>query len=319
LLLVSAMAAIVLGQTAPEPKLSCERQPFKKLCSATQSIPQFTLRYYLKDGMCCSYPWGYCPGDEISKETSIRTKAACEAVCVRGEPSGVAKGGGPIGGQGAGGAGQPGATPGAGTPGAGTPGAGTPGSQGGGGTPGTAAPVQKSCARLPYKSQCQITQSVAQFTLRWYVRDNMCCSYPWGYCPGDEIVKEAAIRTKEECEQTCLGKPGTPSVGGAQAGGAQAGGHTPAGPAPAGQTPAAQTPGTNAGVGGGVQAGQNANTNAYAGPATNAPVSNIPSQQPTTQSPAPVATAGPVAPVSTTSAWVTTTSQYRERREQNAV
>jgi hypothetical protein len=64
--------------------------------------------------------------------------------------------------------------------------------------------VQKTCDRLPFRSVCDLGNP-SQFTLRWYLKDGKCCSYPWGHCKGDDIVNEPAIRTKEECESLCLG------------------------------------------------------------------------------------------------------------------
>jgi hypothetical protein len=47
------------------------------------------------------------------------------------------------------------------------------------------AATTKTCARLPYKLRCGDTLNApyTQFTLRWYLGPSgMCCSYPWGYC-----------------------------------------------------------------------------------------------------------------------------------------
>lgn len=48
--------------------------------------------------------------------------------------------------------------------------------------------TKKSCERIPYKSTCR-TGRPSQFTLRWYVRDGMCCSYPYGHCKVSYVAK----------------------------------------------------------------------------------------------------------------------------------
>ena len=53
---------------------------------------------------------------------------------------------------------------------------------------------------------CPRTGMPSQFTLRWFVKAGMCCAYPFGYCHGDSVFEEAAIKTKLECEELCLGR-----------------------------------------------------------------------------------------------------------------
>ncbi|KAE9554337.1 hypothetical protein FO519_002447 [Halicephalobus sp. NKZ332] len=65
---------------------------------------------------------------------------------------------------------------------------------------------KKSCNRsLPYRAMCK-TGFPSQFTIRWFVKAGMCCSYPVGYCHGESVFEEETIKTKEECEELCLGK-----------------------------------------------------------------------------------------------------------------
>jgi len=185
------------GGGAGGPTLTCDRQPYLKTCE-TGAPSQFTLRFYKKDGKCCSYPAGYCKGEnDIAKQTSIRTKEDCEAICIRGEnpggaPGAVANAPGAVTSPG----GQQTAAPGGGSVVTVAP--------GGGGGPTTAAAL--SCTRVPFVATCQ-TGYKSQFALRWQVKDGKCCSYPYGYCKGeDDVAKESAIRTKEDCECHCLQK-----------------------------------------------------------------------------------------------------------------
>uniref|UniRef100_A0A915IR98 Uncharacterized protein n=1 Tax=Romanomermis culicivorax TaxID=13658 RepID=A0A915IR98_ROMCU len=63
-----------------------------------------------------------------------------------------------------------------------------------------------TCDKLPYKDQCATGRS-SQFTLRWFVMNGMCCSYPYSYCTDDDdTLTSAAIRTKRACEEICLNK-----------------------------------------------------------------------------------------------------------------
>uniref|UniRef100_A0AC34FDW5 BPTI/Kunitz inhibitor domain-containing protein n=1 Tax=Panagrolaimus sp. ES5 TaxID=591445 RepID=A0AC34FDW5_9BILA len=66
--------------------------------------------------------------------------------------------------------------------------------------------AMKSCMKiLPYRSMCP-SGMPSQFTLRWFVKAGMCCAYPFGYCHGELVFNEEAIKTKKECEELCLGK-----------------------------------------------------------------------------------------------------------------
>jgi len=80
---------------------SCTKIPFKKECS-TGFPSQLVLRWYLKDGKCCSYPFGHCKGeDDTLTNPGIRTKADCESICIKGDKSqpgaGPSPGGSPAG------------------------------------------------------------------------------------------------------------------------------------------------------------------------------------------------------------------------------
>src|SRR5262245_11078878 len=40
-------------------KKSCTRERFRAMCP-DRMPSQFTIRWFLKDGMCCAYAYGYC-------------------------------------------------------------------------------------------------------------------------------------------------------------------------------------------------------------------------------------------------------------------
>lgn len=44
----------------------------------------------------------------------------------------------------------------------------------------------------------------SQLTLRWFVYENQCITFPYGYCHGDRVTEEAFAKTKKECEHHCL-------------------------------------------------------------------------------------------------------------------
>ncbi|KAK0411866.1 hypothetical protein QR680_005886 [Steinernema hermaphroditum] len=68
-------------------KKACERfAPYRDTCPDTKLPSQFVLRWYAKNGKCCSYPYGYCHGETVSSENLIRTKEACEKHCINSEP-----------------------------------------------------------------------------------------------------------------------------------------------------------------------------------------------------------------------------------------
>ena len=41
---------------------SCKRQKFEAKCEGTKRT-QIVLRWFAKNGECCSYPYGFCPGE----------------------------------------------------------------------------------------------------------------------------------------------------------------------------------------------------------------------------------------------------------------
>uniref|UniRef100_A0A5S6QW48 BPTI/Kunitz inhibitor domain-containing protein n=1 Tax=Trichuris muris TaxID=70415 RepID=A0A5S6QW48_TRIMR len=62
---------------------TCQRQSYKEIC-ATGLKSQFVWRWYLEDGECRSYPYGYCVGEEdIGEDQALRYQEDCETFCVR--------------------------------------------------------------------------------------------------------------------------------------------------------------------------------------------------------------------------------------------
>uniref|UniRef100_A0A914C482 BPTI/Kunitz inhibitor domain-containing protein n=1 Tax=Acrobeloides nanus TaxID=290746 RepID=A0A914C482_9BILA len=61
-----------------------------------------------------------------------------------------------------------------------------------------------TCRREKFEIKCKNGTVDTQIVLRWFVKDDMCCSYPYGFCPGETIMADRTIRSKEECESLCL-------------------------------------------------------------------------------------------------------------------
>lgn len=66
-----------------EEMYSCRKQRLELLCDDGKKQTQFVLRWFVKDGICDSYPWGYCPGSPIASDRTLRTKAECESLCLQ--------------------------------------------------------------------------------------------------------------------------------------------------------------------------------------------------------------------------------------------
>ncbi|KAL3112967.1 hypothetical protein niasHT_013432 [Heterodera trifolii] len=60
-----------------------------------------------------------------------------------------------------------------------------------------------SCRRQKLELFCEDRRRQTQFVLRWYAKDRVCVSYPWGYCAGKPVASDPTIRTREECEMLC--------------------------------------------------------------------------------------------------------------------
>ncbi|KAL7073453.1 hypothetical protein ACQ4LE_007003 [Meloidogyne hapla] len=62
-------------------EFSCKRQRLEPFCENGNKKTQFVMRWFAKEGICYSYPWGYCPGEPIAADRTIRTLKECEALC----------------------------------------------------------------------------------------------------------------------------------------------------------------------------------------------------------------------------------------------
>ncbi|KAI1723831.1 hypothetical protein DdX_04008 [Ditylenchus destructor] len=61
---------------------SCKRQQLSLYCEDGRRQTQFVLRWHHKEGACYSYPWGYCPGEPVASDPTLRTKEECELLCL---------------------------------------------------------------------------------------------------------------------------------------------------------------------------------------------------------------------------------------------
>lgn len=61
-------------------EFSCKRQKFENNCSSKKEI-QIVLRWYVKNGVCHSYPYIFCQGTTVKEDRTMRTKEECEAYC----------------------------------------------------------------------------------------------------------------------------------------------------------------------------------------------------------------------------------------------
>lgn len=64
--------------------------------------------------------------------------------------------------------------------------------------------LQTACFRQPYKSQCMDGKR-SQYTIRWFAMGSSCMSYPYGYCPENEVSHvTSTMRTRKACEELCI-------------------------------------------------------------------------------------------------------------------
>ncbi|KRZ27346.1 hypothetical protein T4B_3440, partial [Trichinella pseudospiralis] len=63
---------------------SCQRQAYKEFCS-TGLKSQFVWRWYVDNGECHTYPYGYCAGEEEANhvDKTIRYRKDCIAHCIQ--------------------------------------------------------------------------------------------------------------------------------------------------------------------------------------------------------------------------------------------
>jgi len=68
-------------------KYSCKRQRLDFYCNdkehRVRRQAQFVLRWYFdaREDKCVSYPWGYCAGDPVASDSTLRTKEECDILC----------------------------------------------------------------------------------------------------------------------------------------------------------------------------------------------------------------------------------------------
>uniref|UniRef100_A0A7E4UVJ1 BPTI/Kunitz inhibitor domain-containing protein n=1 Tax=Panagrellus redivivus TaxID=6233 RepID=A0A7E4UVJ1_PANRE len=267
---------------------TCNRQKFEVKCAAGTKKTQIVVRWYNKNGECVAYPFGFCPGDTVKNDKTMRTREECVAFCIENKtpvslqsedaptsstvfptliPTTEAEPEGPIDGE------VSSSTPvelvEVFPPGYGpeidednktrvilhsdvidpiavplpnadsTAVARALGSlsqavtdvngkkknkESGHGMRGTLQLLKmplgprrsssdeeddvepiKTCHKItPYRSMCP-TGVPTQFTLRWYAKAGSCSPYPYGYCHGELVSDETAIKTKPQCESLCLG------------------------------------------------------------------------------------------------------------------
>ncbi|KAI6185331.1 hypothetical protein M3Y98_00011200 [Aphelenchoides besseyi] len=202
------------------PNIDCRRQPLQRDCQwrdgETQKA-QLVIRWYVLNGQCQSYIFGYCPGLSISNDRTLRTQDDCEALCLSSAEfresdlfnfltqnrvpqrlNGV-KGTNFVNAR------QQMDNP----------------------APfgaelvalrsrdpldfefnsaidsSTAAP-RKNCQRSNFRTICK-NGFPSQFTIRWFRHQNKCVAYPWGYCHGELVHLDESIKSQKECEAHCPG------------------------------------------------------------------------------------------------------------------
>ncbi|CAD5223674.1 unnamed protein product [Bursaphelenchus okinawaensis] len=188
----------------------CERQKFKTTCESNGFIKstQFVLRWYVQNGKCHSYPFGFCPGTRVDHDRTMRTKDDCELLCLTPEEfrhsdlfDFLATAEGAITQQ--------------------------PEFEALDELPSNEAAVELETATqileeqkaektlekfknpdacvqfLPFKAMCHKTMRPSHFTVRWVVLNGKCESYPYGYCPEEYDPEVLILSTKEQCEAFC--------------------------------------------------------------------------------------------------------------------
>uniref|UniRef100_A0A1I7SA01 BPTI/Kunitz inhibitor domain-containing protein n=1 Tax=Bursaphelenchus xylophilus TaxID=6326 RepID=A0A1I7SA01_BURXY len=81
---IAPPSALPLPIPPPNPGVLCERQKFKTTCEVKGFVKatQFVVRWYVQNGKCHSYPYGFCPGTRVENDFTLRTKDDCELLCL---------------------------------------------------------------------------------------------------------------------------------------------------------------------------------------------------------------------------------------------
>uniref|UniRef100_A0A0K0EUG5 BPTI/Kunitz inhibitor domain-containing protein n=1 Tax=Strongyloides venezuelensis TaxID=75913 RepID=A0A0K0EUG5_STRVS len=61
----------------------CDRQPITYTCNNGTDFTQLVARWYAKDNQCHIYTWSFCPGDTIAMDKTLRSKEECEEICLK--------------------------------------------------------------------------------------------------------------------------------------------------------------------------------------------------------------------------------------------
>ncbi|KRX17140.1 hypothetical protein T07_9408 [Trichinella nelsoni] len=82
--LLLAMLLFFNGKASTAFEYSCQRQAYKEFCS-TGLKSQFVWRWYVENGECHTYPYGYCAGEEEANgvDKAIRYRKDCIAHCIQ--------------------------------------------------------------------------------------------------------------------------------------------------------------------------------------------------------------------------------------------
>ncbi|KRX48725.1 hypothetical protein T05_1785 [Trichinella murrelli] len=82
--LLLAMLLFFNGKASTAFQYSCQRQAYKEFCS-TGLKSQFVWRWYVENGECHTYPYGYCAGEEEENgvDKAIRYQKDCIAHCIQ--------------------------------------------------------------------------------------------------------------------------------------------------------------------------------------------------------------------------------------------
>ncbi|KRY37776.1 hypothetical protein T01_13926 [Trichinella spiralis] len=82
--LLLAMLLFFNSKASTAFEYSCQRQAYKEFCS-TGLKSQFVWRWYVENGECHTYPYGYCAGEEEANgvDKTIRYRKDCIAHCIQ--------------------------------------------------------------------------------------------------------------------------------------------------------------------------------------------------------------------------------------------
>uniref|UniRef100_A0A0N5BK75 BPTI/Kunitz inhibitor domain-containing protein n=1 Tax=Strongyloides papillosus TaxID=174720 RepID=A0A0N5BK75_STREA len=61
----------------------CDRQPITYTCNNGTDFTQLVARWYAKDNQCHIYTWSFCPGDTIAMDKTLRSREECEDICLK--------------------------------------------------------------------------------------------------------------------------------------------------------------------------------------------------------------------------------------------